>query len=109
MTEAKHQNLRVEAPYNKMLNELSAKRKAEKNVVKTKQDIVAELISKQHKREIKQWVEQAQHTQANAVSTSIEDARQVSARCLILLVQALSFTTSIAEFGGQALWESRNS
>ena len=50
---SKFKNILIEGPYNKMLTELSAKRKTEKNVVKTKQDIVAELISKQHKKEIK--------------------------------------------------------
>ena len=53
MKETKHQNLRVEAQHNELLNELSAKRKKEGNLIKSKQDIVADLILKQHKRECK--------------------------------------------------------
>ena len=44
-------NIKVNKKTSEQLTELSAKRKAEFNQNKSKQDIVAELVDKQHKKE----------------------------------------------------------
>ena len=46
--------VKVKPSTDKMLTELSAKRKAEDSLARTKQDIVAELVKGLYKREMKQ-------------------------------------------------------
>lgn len=46
-----YRNIRVNLEHDALLSELSAKRKQERNFIRSKQDIVGDLIIKAHKKE----------------------------------------------------------